>query len=150
MHQNSGMENKETVTGGSIASRALKHNEPPQLPATLEKWERFIQTERTINDLVEDAHRALIKGEHSVDYRRFLWAVYDEQAVEGSLAADNIESARMIREWAAEADSHELAREKLATIAKALGVVLRRYHASRKERRQMVDGEVVPNDGGTE
>lgn len=144
------MENKETEMGGGIASRALRPV-PPQLPAVLDDWQRFIGTKRTINDLVEDAHRALIESDHSEQYRSFLFAVYDEQAVEGSLAADNIEAARMIRQWANDADSHELAREKLATIAKSLGVVMRRYHASRKERRQMVDGKTVPNnDGGTE
>jgi hypothetical protein len=140
---------KETVTGGSIASRALKPV-PPELPVALNDWQRFLKSQRTINDLVEDAHRALIESDQSNKYRAFLFAVYDEQAVEGSLAADNIEAARMIREWAKDSDGNELSHEKLATIAKALGVVLRRYHASRKERRQMVDGEVVPNDGGTE
>jgi hypothetical protein len=75
-----------------------------------------------------------------------LTAVYDEQAVEGSLAADNIEAARMIREKAKTIEDHSLAHEKLATISKSLGVVLRRYHLSRKERRQIVDGQVVPDN----
>jgi hypothetical protein len=122
---------------------------PPALPVALNEWHRFLKSERTINDLVEDGHRALLDdGDQAELYRSFLFAVYDEQAVEGSLAADNIESARMIREWAKENKSMELAHEKLATIAKALGVVLRRYHASRKERRQMVGGEVIPGDSG--
>jgi hypothetical protein len=137
---------EETVTGGSIASRALKPV-PAQLPATLDEWQRFIGSKRTINDLVEDAHRALLASDQKDKYRDFLFAVYDEQAVEGSLAADNLEAANMIREWANDKGNDELAREKKATIVKALGVVLRRYHASRKERRQMVDGQVVPNEG---
>jgi hypothetical protein len=61
----------------------------------------------------------------------------------------NIEAARMIREYATEKTNDKaLSREKLATIAKALNVVLRRYHASRPERRQMVDGEIVPGNSG--
>jgi hypothetical protein len=67
--------------------------------------------------------------------------------VEGSLAADNIMAAEMIRDKAKAAGS-ELASEKLATISKALGVVQRRYGFSRKERRNMVRGEIVPGDNG--
>jgi hypothetical protein len=75
--------------------------------------------------------------------------VYDEQAVEGSLAADNVMAATMIREYAKKVDEdHALANEKLATISKALGVVLRRYEISRKERRNMIHGETVPGDNG--
>jgi len=140
---------KEAVTGGSIASRALKPR-PQDLPAVLDDWQRFLKTQRTINDLVEDAHRALMESDKSVKYCSFLNAVYDEDAVEGSLAADNIESARMIREWANDSESNELAQKKLATIAKALGVVLRRYHFSRKERRLTVGGEIVSANDGTE
>ena len=128
-------------------SKALR--EPPPLPVALSGWQRFLKSQRTINDLVEDVHRGLLDNEKkSEKYRSFLHAVYDEQAVEGSLAADNIESARMIREEAAENNDRELSGEKLATIAKALGVVLRRYHASRKERRQMIDGEIVEGNSG--
>ena len=121
---------------------------PPPLPAKIEDWQRFLKQERTINDYVEDVHRGLIDGERSDLYRSFLSAVYDAQAVEGSLAADNIEAARMIREYARENQVTSLEKEKLAIIAISLGVVLRRYHASRKERRQMVAGEVVPGDNG--
>lgn len=122
--------------------------EPPALPAKIEDWTRFLKQQRTINDHVEDSHRDLLQGEQADQYRSFLTAVYDEQAVEGSLAADNIEAARMIRAYANENGNHDLAKEKLATIAKALGVVLRRYHQSRKERRQMIDGEIIPGDSG--
>jgi hypothetical protein len=121
---------------------------PPALPVALSDWQRFLKSERTINDLVEDVHRSLIDSDQGEKYLTYLFAVYDEQAVEGSLAADNIEAARMIRTYAAENDRPDLTREKLATIAKALGVVLRRYHAGRKQRRQMIAGEVVPGDNG--
>ena len=67
-------------------------------------------------------------------FNRYLQAVYDEQAVEGSLAADNIGAAIMIREKAIELGL-PLADEKWATISKSLGVVLRRYGLSRKERK---------------
>jgi len=120
------------------------------VPSKLSDWHRFIKQKRTINDLVEDVHRVLMSDENETSdlYQSFLSAVYDEEAVEGSLAADNIEAARMIREYARVQDGNELAHKKLATIAKALGVVLRRYHESRQYRRQLVAGEVVEGNSG--
>jgi hypothetical protein len=57
----------------------------------------------------------------------------------------------MIRDYAKKSGGSEVSKEKLATIVKALGVVLRRYRASRKQRRHMVGGETVPNeDNGRE
>lgn len=116
---------------------------PPALPAKIEEWHRSLKQERTLNDLVEDSHRILVEDD---DYRAFLRAVYDEQAVEGSLSADNHMAAQRIRDKAKEIGS-ELSKEKLATISKALNVVMRRYRASRKERRNMIEGEVLPSEG---
>lgn len=113
---------------------------PDQLPSKLEDWHRKLKAERTLNDQVEDIHRMLCEEK---DYLAYLYAIYDEQAVEGSLSADNIMAATMIRDRSKKIDGSEVASEKLATIAKALGVVLRRYGASRKERRQTVGGEIV-------
>jgi hypothetical protein len=121
---------------------------PPPLPVASKDWKRFTKTQRTLNDHVEEVHKALLDSDQGEQYRAFLFAVYDEQAVEGSLAADNVLSAKMIREWAEKEENQELTREKPATIAKALGVVLRRYHESRKERRQMVDGEIIEGNNG--
>jgi|SRR5262252_4353855 len=114
----------------------------PPLPEKIEDWQRFMKAERTLNDLIEDIHRVLV-GENP-KYREYLRAVYDSHAVEGSLAADNIFACMIIRDKAKEIGSTEVAAEKLAIINSALGVVLRRYHASRKQRRNMLKGEVVP------
>jgi len=100
---------------------------------------RKLKSKRTLNDLVEDIHLSLVEDGK---YIGFLDAVYDEQAVEGSLAADNLEAAHMIREKAIKIGS-DIAKAKKATIAKSLNIVLRRYEWSRKERRNTVDGEVV-------
>ncbi|MGD9617437.1 MAG: hypothetical protein AB7H90_20255 [Alphaproteobacteria bacterium] len=97
---------------------------------------------KPLNDQVEEVFEQLIEDEK---FNRYLQAVYDEQAVEGSLAADNIGAAIMIREKALEL-GYSLADEKWATISKALGVVLRRYGLSRKERKNTVNGEVVRGD----
>jgi hypothetical protein len=131
----------------SDSSKALKPR-PSELPATIDDWQRFLKTERTINDYVEDIHRQLVENPQ---YRSYLYACWDEQAVEGSLSADNTMAAKMIRDKAIELDvEHLLSREKLATISKSLGVVLRRYHSSRKERRQLVGGEIVPDGNSVE
>jgi hypothetical protein len=122
---------------------------PPALPATIDGWERFVTTHRTINDEVESIHLQLLDDENQRDrYTQLLWAVYDEQAQEGSLSCDNCLAAMLIRDTARELNaSHPLTREKLATISKSLGVVLRRYRQSRRERRDMVDGKTVSPNG---
>jgi|SRR5215475_4512078 len=119
--------------------------EAPALPPRIEDWERQLKAERTLNDLVEDIHRILVNEDPK--YRGYLRATYDAHAVEGSLAADNVLAAMIIREKAKEIGSSEVAAEKLAIINLALGVVLRRYHASRKQRRNTVGGEQVPSEG---
>jgi hypothetical protein len=129
-----------------MTNNALKHAAAPPLPATVEELiaDRKIKQERTLNDFVEDAYLALY--EDSEAFRDFLRAVYDEQAVEGSLAADNLEAAALIREHAKEKGVREITREKKATIVKSLNVVLRRYAKSRKERKNMVHGQTVPEN----
>lgn len=120
---------------------------PPKIPSTPDKFLKLrkLKAQRTLNDQIEDIHIALLDNPA---YMAFLEAVYDEQAVEGSLAADNIMAASVIRDKAAKMDNGALRNQKLATIAKALGVVLRRYGVSRKERRNMIGGEIVPGDSG--
>ena len=120
----------------------------PALPATREQWQRDMKGVRTINDYVEDIHMLLVDDKDKRErYLALLSAVYDEQAMEGSLSCDNCLAAAMIRDRAKALGEHSpLVTEKLATISKALGVVLRRYHQSRKERRNMIGGQAVPND----
>jgi hypothetical protein len=125
-------------------SKSLRLEPAPPLPADIDDWTRHIKAERTLNDLVEDIHRVLVEDEK---YRALLRATYDAHAVEGSLSMDNALVAMMIRDKAKEIGS-EIADEKLAIINLALGVVLRRYHASRKQRRVTVGGEEVHNDNG--
>jgi len=119
---------------------------PPDLPVTVNELlkHRLLTTARSLNDTVEEVVVALY--EHD-DFRAFINAVYDEQAIEGSLAADNIMAAEMIRAKATKLGYVELSKEKLATIAKALGVILRRYGYSRKDRRNTVGGQVVEGNG---
>lgn len=112
------------------------------LPAKIDEWTRFIKVERTLNDYVEDVHRVL--WDESEDYRLLLLAVDDSESIEGSLGADNTMAAHLLRDKATEINNKEVARRKLATITKALNVVMRRYHADRKRRKNTVGGEYVP------
>ena len=116
----------------------------PPLPDNIDDWTRHIKAERTLNDLVEDIHRVLVN--ESEGYRKLLRATYDAHAVTGSLSFDNCKACEMIQEKAKEIGSTEVANEKLAIINMALGVVLRRYKASRKQRRNTIGGEEVDND----
>lgn len=121
---------------------------PASLPTNPAEWDaaRKIKSERTLNDHVEAIHMALISDDKlSADYNRLLDAVYDEDAVEGSLATDNTLAAKMIRDYATSTGQHYVEGKKLATIVKALGIVLRRYGWSRSQRARMVGGEIVPN-----
>lgn len=131
-----------------MADPTKLHRVPPPLPARGEPWELKIKSQLTLNDRVMQVHNILKDHEKlSAKYIAYLNAVYDSQAVEGSLSADNTLAAQMIRDYAEQKDPNDpLVEENLATISKSLGVVLRRFGYSRKERRDMVDGEVVPND----
>ncbi len=116
-----------------------------RLPQTVEELlaQRKPMVGRTLNDYVEDIH---VKLWPNANYQKLLDAVYDEDAVEGSLTADNLEAAGMIREFAAgEGQVPQVAGRKKATIVKALNVVMRRYHMSRGERAVTLGGEPVSN-----
>jgi hypothetical protein len=126
---------------------------PPPMPTTSRDWAlaRDHKASLTLNDHVEGIHLRLWESKNEVErekYQRYLYATYDEQAVEGSLSADNTLAAGMIREAAA--DHNPVKREKLATISKALGVVLRRYHESRTERRNRIGDQIITADNGRE
>lgn len=113
------------------------------LPKTATELLAFRKTKsaRTLNDLVEAAY---LKLYDNADFNALIYAVYDEQAVEGSTSADNLMAAKMIRDLAKKnEDMVELANQKLATISKALNIVGRRFGFSRKERQNMLHGEAV-------
>ena len=120
------------------------------LPKTREELTaaRKVAPIRSLNDAIDDL---VVELWGDPDYQKLIEATYDEQAVEGSLAADNILAAKMLRDVAISKGLTLISRQKLATISKAHGVVLRRYAASRKERRFTVHGTMVtPDTNGQE
>lgn len=122
---------------------------PDPLPVSAAAWEahRQLKQKRSLNDMVEECHISLLSNDQ---YVAFLNGVYDEDCIEGSLAADNLEAAAMIRDEAVRRRISDLANKKKATIVKALNVVVRRYGWSRKERRQTVGGQIVAASGEPE
>jgi hypothetical protein len=118
---------------------------PIPLPSTVEDLvaARKIAQVKTLNDYVDEVHEALWNDE---EYRRLLESVYNEDAVEGSLIADDLLAAQMIREYARAKGITYLKDRKLATIVKSLNVVLRRYDFDRKARANTVSGHSVQAD----
>jgi hypothetical protein len=141
------MEMNAALYGVSIVSeQQLIRPKAVPLPATVDEMiaRRPLSANRTLNDYVDDIHKALWVDADST-YRELLDAVYDEDAVEGSLSIDNAKAAEVIRDYAKD-PAHRIpyvASKKLATIVKSLNVVLRRYKMSRKERAGQVAGEQV-------
>jgi hypothetical protein len=131
-----------------MVQRSVPVREAPPLPDHIEDWVRQIKAERTLNDLVEDVHRILVN--ESEQYRKYLRATHDAHAITGSQSFDNCKACEMIQAKAMEIGSTEVAEEKLAIINLALGVVLRRYKASRKQRRNTLAGQEVPTDNNSE
>lgn len=136
---------------------ALKKTAPP-LPASMEELLSQYQLKEApnINDAVRDIFFVLIKqsGFKTTDsdgdptFWGYLAAVRNDQAEEGSVSADNVMAAQMIRVYARD-EKHPVelvAPLRLHTITKALDVVTRRYNMSRKQRKNMIGGQPVEPD----
>ena len=127
--------------------RSVAGAKPAPLPATRAELEADRETVfRSLNDDVDDAHCEL--WEQDMDYRSYHEAIWDADAVEGSITADNHAAARYLRDHvqADEATVNRfprLARARTAAIVHSLNVVMRRLHKSRNERRRSVHGEQV-------
>lgn len=135
----------------SESSRDVGNRQLPSipLPRTTEEMiaRRVFTRRRTLNDFVEDIHLEL--WEVSKEYMDYLDAVYDAEAVEGSRAADDLKAAECIRSYARKNDIGEVAGKKLATLVKALNVVLAKYGATRRQRAKTLRGEIVPEANDT-
>ena len=120
---------------------------PASLPVSVADLEamRKVFHQPTLNDRVDTIHMQLWAND---EYRKYLDAVYDEDAVEGSLATDNTFAALMIRQHAKVIGDTYVQNKKVHTIVKALNVVLRRLRISRAERAREVAGQVVDMTNG--
>ena len=111
---------------------------PEALPATVSDLLSRRQAPPNLNDKVEHLFLALYGNQQ---FQRYLDAVYSEDAQEGSLYADDLLAAKMLREYAGgDGNDQYVASKKLATIVRALNVVQTRYEQTRKMRAAKVGG----------
>lgn len=103
---------------------------------------RTLKDKRSFNDLVEDIFVVLVQDDPK--FVGYLEATQDSQAQEGSLSADDLEAAAIIRDKAAVGS--EVSLSKKAVIAHSMRIVAKRYNFGRKQRKYIVSGEFVPPD----
>ena len=135
-------ENNETI------ERSLRIAAPPLPPTVMDllNQRKSLRT-RSLNDDVEEIHLRLWENPQ---YRALFLAIWREEAIEGSFIDDDCEAARMVRQHAIKHEVPIAKGAKLASIRHSLKVVARRYGISRKERQNMVGGEVVSTGGGSD
>lgn len=90
------------------------------------------KTLKTLHDQVTVIYLSLYETK---EFQELLEAVYNEQSVEGTMAIDDVEAARMLRDYAESEGNGYVARQKLGTLVRSLRVVMRRYRVGREERR---------------
>ena len=109
----------------------------PPLPATrtdlLAGYK--LKRRRSINDLVEEIVVKL--WDNDEQFMKYVDAIYNEQAVEGSLDEDDTMAAIVIRDTAKRDKHMEVAGQNIRTIKLAMRVCLRRFGISRPEREEM-------------
>jgi hypothetical protein len=125
-----------------------QQRQPVPLPNTVTELEsrRIISTGPNLNTDMDRVVRALWENP---DFRKWLNACWDSEALEGAKVADDFMATEMIREYCQRKDFpelHYIGRKNLWTIRQSMNVVLRRFGMSRKQRAQTVAGEIVPND----
>ena len=128
----------------------ITRGKPEPLPATLQDLmsRRNRIAPPNLNNKVELLYLDLYPDPK---FQRYLDAVYASDAQEGSLYADDLLAAQMIRQYAIDGDRDlYVAGKNLATIARALNVVQARYGISRKARAQKVGDTSVDDDDTTE
>jgi hypothetical protein len=119
---------------------------PPPLPETradlLAQYK--LKRKRSINDLVEEVIVKLWDVDD--DFMKYINAIYDSQAVEGSLEEDDTMAAQIIRNVAKKEQRVEVASQNLHTIKLALRVGLRRFDVDRptREENAMIPPPQVP------
>lgn len=125
----------EHPSDAAASEKAIEKRRAYRLPAHSSDLRRKNLAHRTINDEVESLFLPLY--ESNSDFRELLEAVYDSEAVEGSLRADDYDAATVLRNQAPAGS--RVAQANKETIRRALNVVLRRYNISRNERRGTVE-----------
>jgi hypothetical protein len=84
--------------------------------------------------LIDEVESIVFELWDDPEFSKYLEAVYDYDAVEGSTAIDDVMAAIRVREQACD-EGTTLDVTSLAVVVKTLNHVLRRYNLSRKQRR---------------
>lgn len=108
----------------------------PPLPASRQELLAGykLKRRRTINDRVEEVIVKL--WDVNEQFMKLVTAIYDSEAVEGSLEDDDMMAAIVIRDYAKKEGHVEVADQKVHTIKLAMRVGLRRFGVSRPEREE--------------
>jgi hypothetical protein len=128
-----------TTTGNGDALQKV----PPPLPETRTDLlaQYRLKRKRSINDLVEEI---VLKLWDDDDFQKYVYPIYDSQAVEGSLKDDNFMMAQMVRAVAKNGGNAEVAAQNMHTIRSALTVVLRRFGVDRRTREEQAELPLAP------
>lgn len=113
------------------------------LPANVTELlaQRVVKRTVTLLDEVEQAMTELFGEEQFKQYRE---ALDNDNTVEGSVFADDICAAQMIRKKAEEMGLRQIAEADLTTISQKLRAAERRFNASRRQRKNAPPDETPP------
>src|SRR5262245_55423262 len=140
-------EKRDQIIGERImtdANATMLRPMPPPLPATradlLAGYK--LKRRRNINDLVEEIIVKL--WDNDENFMKYVQAIYDSDAVEGSLEEDDVMAALIIRDVAKKEKQTEVMNKNLHTIKLAMKVGLRRFGVSRPERDEQAQRLAAP------
>jgi hypothetical protein len=118
----------------SMSDAVLELRVPPPLPETRKDLMKQykLKRHRSINDLVEEIIVKL--WDNDANFMKYVNAIYDSQAVEGSMDDDDVMAALIIRDTAKRDKHVEVADQNVHTIKLAMRVALRRFDLGRGQR----------------
>jgi len=96
-----------------------------------------LRRRRSINDLVEEVIVKLWDNDEK--FMKYVEAIYDSQAIEGSMDDDDVMAALIIRDTAKRDKHVEVADQNVHTIKLAMRVALRRFDLGRGQRYDLAE-----------
>jgi hypothetical protein len=111
----------------------------PALPETRDDLlaQYKLKRRRSINDLVEEVIVKL--WDNDDNFMKYVEAIYDSQAIEGSMDDDDVMAALIIRDTAKRDKHVEVADQNVHTIKLAMRVALRRFDLGRGQRYNLAE-----------
>lgn len=128
-------QHQSATSQSESTTKALAEATLPTSVAKFMEW-RKKQSKANLHDEVERSYLQLYEDE---TFRKLREAVYREQCVEGNFVDDDVASAQMLRDFAKREGNAVIMREKLSVIRRSIGIVERRYQATREQRRKQIE-----------